>query len=86
MPLRPILQGDESLRGILPLAEKAIAGQECRRVDALALCQIVLDVLDHSSVRGNDASGGVSTSAVMKPWSSTGRKPPGSLMNAKATA
>jgi hypothetical protein len=46
-PIRPVLQRDECLRGILALAEKAIAGQECHRVDTLALCQIVLDALDY---------------------------------------
>jgi hypothetical protein len=37
-------------------------------------------------VRGNDASGGVKTSVVMKPWSSMGRNPAGNRQNARPTA
>jgi hypothetical protein len=39
-----------------------------------------------SRVRLKDASGGVCTSAVMKPWSSTGRKPAGRRMKAQPSA
>ena len=68
VPLRPILQRNKGLRGILALAEKAEAGQERHRVDAVALCQIVLNALDHAQrTRKRCFPGGVSKSVVMKP-------------------
>ena len=44
--LRPVLQRDERLRGVLALAEEAEAGQERHGVDARTLHQVVLDALD----------------------------------------
>ena len=45
-PLRPVLQRDEGLCGILALTEKAKAGQERHGIDAFAFQQIVLHALD----------------------------------------
>ena len=65
--LRPVLQGDEGLRRVDALAEKAEPGQEGDLVHARTLKQILLGCLDGFERAAIEDSGGACTSTVMKP-------------------